>query len=86
MSHSFFHLTPRHTPPSDPHLGFCASLSEVEHEALMTEGMALGDILSEAIDLYATTHPDLSYGVILEALRYLTWCTQRELAEERADA
>jgi hypothetical protein len=86
--HSFFHLVPSNDLPEehDSHLAWCASLSEAEHHAAMEQGMALGEQLFEAIDAYCAAHQETSYGVILEALRYMQWYLERELAEESADA
>lgn len=85
MPYSFFQLTPAMTAPPVPD-AYEASLAKAAHDALLDEAMALGDTLSEAIDLYAESHPELSYSTILEALRYLFWCTRREMNEENADA
>jgi hypothetical protein len=83
MAQSFFQLTPITEPPPD---AYEDSFTQAEQDALLTDAMALGETLSDAIDAYAASHPGLSYGVILEALRYLQWCMQRELDEESADA
>lgn len=86
MPHSFFHLVPPHADTLQAHQDSLSPADKAELEAFLRKAMALSDTLSDAIDAYTESHPDISYGVILEALLYLQWYMQRRLNEERADA
>lgn len=86
---SFFRLTPpapRTSAPDDAQADWLASLGKPAYETVMQEAFALADALFEALDTYAAAHPDISYGVIDEALRFMRWSVDQEATEESADA
>jgi hypothetical protein len=72
---------------ANAHMDWLSSMSEPEYDVLMDKAFALSDELFDTINTHAQAHEPTSYGVIQEALRFVTHCIDEDMtADDTADA